>query len=196
MSAPDHWVTLCFLGQGSGWSRPKLLSVSVITSGGHAILSIALGLAVAVVGLVFAQEVSNYASQAIGGTMVFAGLLYGFRTLSSSESEDYEKEAEEDRLRIEGRKGRGLKYFAVMGGALSPDLSILPVFVLAAPEGPALLSGVAILYAVVSIFALLLFVVAGSMGLSRIFKRVPPKYNDALVGFVIAAVGAYVLLGG
>jgi len=36
----------------------------------------------------------------------------------------------------------------------------------------------------------------GSAGLTKAFEKIRPKYNDALVGFVIAAVGAYVILAG
>ncbi len=50
--------------------------------------------------------------------------------------------------------------------------------------------------AVGSILSLTLLVLVGSKGLSEAFARVPPKYNNALVGFVIAAVGAYVPYAG
>jgi len=42
----------------------------------------------------------------------------------------------------------------------------------------------------------LTFLLLGSAGLAKAFERVPPKYNDALVGFVIAAVGVYILVAG
>lgn len=32
--------------------------------------------------------------------------------------------------------------------------------------------------------------------MAKAFERIPPKYNDALVGFVVAAVGIYILLSG
>jgi hypothetical protein len=54
----------------------------------------------------------------------------------------------------------------------------------------------AIVFAVGSILSLTLLVLVGSKGLSKVFARVPPKYNYALVGFVIAAVGIYVLYAG
>jgi putative Mn2+ efflux pump MntP len=40
------------------------------------------------------------------------------------------------------------------------------------------------------------FVILGTVGLAKAFERLPPKYNDALVGLVVAAVGAYILLSG
>ena len=196
MSAPDHWVTLCFLGQGLGWGRARLLAVSVITAAGHVVLSIVVGIAVGVVGMVFAKNITGLATLIIGALMLAAGASYATKTLLSEEQEDYRKEAEEDGRRIEDGAGRGLKYFAVLGGALSPDLTVLPVFVLVAPDGLVPLAYTAAVFAVASILSLLLFVAVGTMGLSKVFERIPPKYNDALVGVVIAIVGLYVLLGG
>ena len=88
------------------------------------------------------------------------------------------------------------RYFAVLGAALSPDLSILPIFILAAPIGLSFAFDTAIVFSAASILALLVFLLLGSAGLGKAFERVPSKYNDALVGFVIAAVGLYILATG
>jgi putative Mn2+ efflux pump MntP len=72
----------------------------------------------------------------------------------------------------------------------------LPIFLLAVPMGLGLAMDTAVIFAVASILSLTLLVLLGSKGLSEAFARVPPKYNDALVGFVIAAVGVYVLYAG
>jgi putative Mn2+ efflux pump MntP len=83
-----------------------------------------------------------------------------------------------------------------LGAALSPDLSILPIFLLAVPIGLSFAFDTAVVFAIATILSLLAFLWLGSAGLAKAFERVPPKYNDALVGFVIAAVGIYILLAG
>ena len=196
MSAPDHWVTLCMLAQTSKWSTSRLMAVSLVTAFGHVVLSVALGLAVVLLGVVFTRTLSEYLTTAIGAVMLLAGAFYGVWAIVSNHKEDYQKEAEEEGARIGRRGGRGVGYFAVLGGALSPDLSILPIFLLAVPMGLGLAIDTAIVFAVGSILSLTLLVLVGSKGLSKVFARVPPKYNYALVGFVIAAVGIYVLYAG
>jgi putative Mn2+ efflux pump MntP len=114
----------------------------------------------------------------------------------SKVSEDYEKEAREKLAKGEGGLGKRFRYFAVLGGALSPDLSILPIFILAAPIGLSFAVETAAVFSIASVLALLVFLLLGSAGLAKMFERIPPKYNDALVGFVIAAVGLYILLAG
>ncbi len=83
-----------------------------------------------------------------------------------------------------------------MGAALSPDLAILPIFLLAVPIGAGFALATALVFGVASIAALLIFLTLGAAGLAKVFERIPPKYNDSLVGFVVAAVGVYILLVG
>ena len=194
MSAPDHWATLIALGRVSGWSRARLMEVGVMTAVGHAALSVALGFAILGVGYEFSSRVSGYVTEAIGLAMLVGGLAYAIRELKTDRYEDYAKEAFEELSVGEAKFGSRFRYFAVLGAALSPDLAILPVFLLALPIGLSFAFAAAVVFGFASIAALLFFLVLGMAGLARVFERIPPRYNDALVGLVIAAVGVYVLI--
>ena len=194
MSAPDHWATLIILGRVSKWNRRHLMGVGLMTAVGHVALSILLGFAVVEVGLVFSLQASLYVTEGVGAAMVVGGLIYGTREIMSSRTEDYERETREELSKGEVALGKRFRYFAVLGAALSPDLSILPIFLLAVPVGLSFASETAIVFAIASIAALLTFLLLGSFGLARAFEKLPSKYNDALVGFVIAAVGVYILV--
>jgi putative Mn2+ efflux pump MntP len=172
------------------------MGVGIMTGVGHVALSILLGFAVVEVGIIFSQQASVYITEATGLVMVVGGLLYGARELMSHKTEDYEKEARDRLSRGDDTVAKRFRYFAVLGAALSPDLSILPIFLLAVPIGLSLAVDTAIVFAIASIAALLTFLLLGSAGLAKAFEKIPPKYNDALVGFVIAAVGVYILLVG
>jgi putative Mn2+ efflux pump MntP len=167
-----------------------------MTAVGHVGLSLLFGFTIVEIGVTFSQRLSGYITEATGAIMVVAGLLYGVKELMSKVSEDYEKEAREKLAKGEGGLGKRFRYFAVLGGALSPDLSILPIFILAAPIGLSFAVETAAVFSIASVLALLVFLLLGSAGLAKMFERIPPKYNDALVGFVIAAVGLYILLAG
>ncbi len=196
MSAPDHWATLIMLGRISNWNRSRLLGVGAMTAVGHVLLSVALGFAIVGVGLEFSQQASSYIAEFIGAAMLVGGMYYGIRELRRNVKEDYRKAAVEGLAKGEGKLGRRFGYFAVLGAALSPDLAILPIFALATPMGIDFALATALVFGVASIAALLLFLVLGVAGLASVFERIPPRYSDALVGFVIAAVGVYVLLEG
>lgn len=195
MSAPDHWVTLCILGQKESWSRVKLVQYGAMTAGGHVSLSILLGLVIVVLGLAVSESLSHYVTVGTGVLMVFLGLGYGLRTLLVNVSVDYDREAQEktEKVKVTGKR---LAYFAVLGGTLSPDLSILPIFLISSQVSLGLVLDTAVVFAAASLLSLLILVLVGSVGLAKAFARAPAKYNDSLVGFVIAAVGLYVLLFG
>jgi hypothetical protein len=170
------------------------MEVGVMTAIGHAALSVALGFAILGVGYEFSTQVSGYIAEAIGLAMLTGGLAYAFRELKTDRKEDYAKQAVEGLSAGETRFGRRFRYFAVLGAALSPDLAILPVFLLALPIGLSFAFATAVVFGLASITALLFFLSLGMAGLARVFERIPPRYNDALVGFVIATVGVYVLV--
>jgi len=196
MSAPDHWATLIILGRVSKWNRARLMGVGVMTALGHVGLSVLLGFVIVEVGIAISQQASVYITEVTGVIMVVGGLIYGTKELMSNKSEDYEREVLEGVSKREGNLGKRFRYFAVLGAALSPDLSILPIFLLAAPIGLGFAFDTAVVFAIASVLALLIFLLLGSAGLAKAFERIPPKYNDALVGFVIAVVGLYILLAG
>ena len=151
MSAPDHWVTLCLLGKVAGWSRSRLLQVSIVTGLGHILLSVALGFAIVGVGVLFTESLSAQIAFGTGVLMLATGLAYGIRELLSDRPEDYRREAEGEYLKASGSGGRKVGYFAVLGAALSPDLSILPIFVLAMPVGFSLAMDTAVVFGLSSI---------------------------------------------
>jgi arginine exporter protein ArgO len=188
-------MTLCVLANSSKWSRTHLVGLGVATATGHVLLSVLLGLGLVGLGLVFTRAISFDVTIVVGGLMLVLGLSYGVRALRSREVGGHQKGAAEGMPRPV-KKGRGVTYFAVLGTALSPDLSILPIFLLAVPAGLYLALQTAVVFAVASVLSLVLFVLVGSMGFASLLSRAPAEYNDALAGFVIAAVGAFILLFG
>ncbi len=87
-------------------------------------------------------------------------------------------------------------YFAVLGTALSPDLSILPVFLVAIPLGLTSMLHAVMIFAIGSILTVVLLVIIFSTVFTKAVKNMWTRYNDAFVGFVIAALGVYVLILG
>ena len=197
MSAPDHWVTLCILGRESCWSRKKLFGVSLVTASGHAVLSAALGFGIAVVGIAFSRLISSYISYAVGFVMLAVGLFVGVRALVSKKKEEVtpgEKLLEKEKKNASRLNGIG--YFAVLGAALSPDLSITPLFLASITVGLLFAVYLLIIFVVTSILSQLVLVQVGVKGLAKTFEHIPEKYNDSIVGFVIAAIGIYIIVAG
>lgn len=193
MSAPDHWATLCLLARNKQWAPKKLFGISFATAVGHVALSIVMGLAVVGIGLVFSHPISYYLDTGIGIIMVGAGLVFGLKPLLAKEAHHHDDHAKKETQSISKLRG-GIGYFVVLGAALSPDPTIIPIYLSAISAGFYFALELSAVFATASILTLLLLVQLGAVGLAKAFEKIPEKYNDSLVGFVIAAIGVYVLL--
>lgn len=194
MSAPDHWATLAILGRTASWNRSRLLGVSLAAGIGHVLLSVALGFVVVGLGFVFSKVISFYFTEAIGAIMVAVGGFATARAVLKREKElrEHSHDPQETGKNLE----RGAGYFAALGAALSPDLSILPIFLVAVPIGVGVAIDTAVVFALASIATIVLLVIGSSAGLAVALEKIPPEYNDALAGFIIALVGVYILIVG
>jgi nickel/cobalt exporter len=193
MSAPDHWVTVCMLGKSAKWTRTRLFGISLATAIGHVVLSVALGLGVVAVGLAFSHLISFYLDTGIAIIMITVGLFVGIRSLVRK-NEHHKHDHDEDNKKNNDKLNRGIGYFAVLGAALSPDLSITPIYLSAIKAGFYFAIELSVVFAAASILTLLLLVQLGTVGLAKTFEKIPEKYNDSMVGFVIAAIGIYILV--
>ena len=191
MSAPDHWLTLCVLARNKKWAPKKLFGISFMAAIGHVGLSVALGLVVVIIGLVFSHLISYYLDTGIGLVMVGSGLVVGIMPLvRKSESHQHDHDEEKKFGKLTSKIG----YFAILGAALSPDPSIIPIYLSAISAGFYFALELSLVFAVASIATLLLLVQLGTVGLAKTLAKIPEKYNDSMVGFVIMAIGIYVLV--
>ena len=197
MSAPDHWVTLCILSRKSGWNTKKLFGVSLVTATGHAVLSATLGFGIAVAGLLVSRLIVSYISYAVGSIMLLVGLFIVVRALVTKKKEEI---TPGEKLLEKGKKNistvNGIGYFVVLGAALSPDLSITPIFLASITVGLLFAFYLLIIFVVTSILTQLVLVQIGVKGLAKTFEHVPEKYNDSIVGLIIAIICIYIILAG
>ena len=202
MSAPDHWLTLCVLARNKQWAPKKLFGISFMTAIGHVGLSVVMGLVVVVIGLVFSHLISYYLDTGIGIAMVVGGLVVGIIPLvrknphhhDHSHEHEHDHSHEHDEGKKYGKLTSKIGYFAVLGAALSPDPSIIPIYLSAISAGFYFALELSVVFAAASILTLLLLVQLGTMGLVKTLSKIPEKYNDSMVGFVIMAIGIYVLV--
>lgn len=197
MAAPDHWMTITMLGKGAGWNRRRIVLLSAMAGAGHSGISVALGFLVVAFGLIFSKYISGFITTAIGTAMIIIGMYVVASSVMHRHSHGDDESAIQakfgERIENSGRM-KTASYFAVLGAALSPDLTILPVFLLAIQTGWALTFDTALVFSVASILTITAVVIVTYEGITRMFERLKPEYNDAIVGLVILAVGIYVIL--
>lgn len=199
MSAPDHWLTLCLLAKNKKWTPKKLLRTSFVTAIGHVVLSIVMGLVVVAVGLLVSRLISFYIDIGIGIIMIVVGIILGLIPLLRNSHHTHEHEYKHQYENIEKKSSKfsqKMGYFVVVGAALSPDPSIIPIYLTTISSGFYFALELSVVFAIASILTLLVLVQLGNVGFVRTFSKLPEKYHDSMVGFVIAVIGIYILLSG
>ncbi len=208
MSAPDHWMTLCLLAKNKRWTPKKLFRTSLVTAIGHVALSIVMGLVVMAVGLLVSRLVSSYIDTGIGLIMIVVGGIFGIIPLlrkNDHHKHDHDHEHMHDHdhehkdvhdHEKKSKISQKLGYFIIIGAALSPDPSIIPIYLTTISSGIYFALELSVVFAAASILTLLFLVQLGNVGLGKTFARIPEKYHDSMVGFVIAAIGIYILVSG
>src|SRR5579872_5773069 len=99
----------------------------------------------------------------IGVIMVGAGLIFGLKPLLVKKVHHHDH-AEKETQSINKLRG-GIGYFVVLGAALSPDPTIIPIYLSAISAGFYFALELSAVFAAASIFTLLLLVQLGTMGL-------------------------------
>lgn len=76
---PTHWLPFVVVARAQGWSRGRALAMVTLCSGGHVLMTTALGMGLAWFGLRINERWGNYYPLIAGGALIVLGLLILFR---------------------------------------------------------------------------------------------------------------------
>ena len=76
---PTHWLPFVVVARAQGWSRGRALLMVTLCSGGHVIMTTALGVGLAWFGLRINERWGDYYPIVAGGALIVLGLLILFR---------------------------------------------------------------------------------------------------------------------
>lgn len=119
MSAPDNWLTLCFLAKNRKWTPQKLLGTSFATAIGHVTFSIVMGLVVVAIGLLVSHLISFYVDIGIGAIMIVVGVVLGIVPLLRKNN--HHEHEHENMKKNQSKLSQKIGYFTILVAAVSPD---------------------------------------------------------------------------
>jgi hypothetical protein len=188
---PTHWLPFVLVGRAHGWSGRRVLGVTGAAGGGHVLFTLALGLVVTGAGLAVAPRLGAVFHQAVGGLLIALGLFYLARQALGR------GHAHPDRTARLGSRSDA----AAMAGLIavltfSPCEAFLPVYLANVDHGWA---GFALLSAVLfagTLMAMLLLTGLCLAGADRLRLERLERYEAAVIGVALCALGLFVLLEG
>jgi ABC-type Zn2+ transport system, periplasmic component/surface adhesin len=220
---PTHWLPFVLTARVQGWDASKTIAVTALAGTGHVIVTAALGLAITLFGTALSETIGAWFPRIAGGALFLFGLYYLVRQMTGKghvhfhyphehlhehdhghehanqhghahdhgQTEDHHHDAEcqahptSDRAAI-------LSLLAFL--TFSPCEGFVPFYVSGIRYG---WSGFAILTAVLSVATvagMVLFTSLTLAGLSKLKLGVLEKYESALMGVLLCAVGILIIV--
>jgi hypothetical protein len=205
---PDHWVPLAVLGRTQRYPLRRVARLSGMAGVAHVLVSLILGGAIIVVGLQFRSAVQDAQDVIVGVVLIGTGLAFALLEWAGrghGHAHTHDNRTHDDRpTRIEGRlepgarAGRVRSLAAVMvpfGAAASPDLTILPVFLVATTAGVATAVSSLLVFAAVTITTIVGLTLFATFGGYQLRGQWLERWGNMFTAVVLVVIGALVFAG-
>jgi ABC-type nickel/cobalt efflux system permease component RcnA len=206
---PTHWLPFVLTARVQKWSRSKTIAVTALAGSGHVLVTALLGLAITVFGTKVSVSLGQWFPRIAGGVLLLFGLYYILRQLAGRghvhfgyphehlyedgvpEKHAHKHEHLETPRRTSDRSAI-LSLLAFL--TFSPCEGFVPFYVSGIRygwTGFALLTGV---LSVATVAGMVIFTSLTMAGLGKIKLGLLEKYESALMGVLLCAVGVLIVI--
>ncbi|MBI4564223.1 MAG: hypothetical protein HY716_05980 [Planctomycetes bacterium] len=182
---PSHWLCFVLIGRSQGWRLRHTLAVAAVTGTLHVAFTVGLGLALGWAGHQTVRDPE--ALERIGGfLLVGLGALYLFLHVARI---GHHHEADQ------ARTNRAALAALMLAVTLSPCSAAIPILVAPARTGLQVALIGSVLF-VTTVGNMMLLIALTAMGIEKLQFRFFDRYEKLILGIVLAAFGAAVILFG
>jgi putative Mn2+ efflux pump MntP len=183
---PSHWLCFVVVGRAQGWPRGKMLGVTAAAGVVHVATTVTLGIALALAGRTLLEKQEHTLERVSALILIVLGALYlGSHLLHAGHHHEQDRAVSE-------RAAVGALVFSLV---LSPCSASIPLLIVAsAGAGWTALALIAVVLLVTTVGVMLLMVGLTSLGIERLQFTFFDRYEKLIVGLVLCALGALVLL--
>jgi len=183
---PSHWLCFVVVGRAQGWPRRKTLGVTAAAGIVHVATTVTLGIALAAAGRSLLEHQEHLLERVSAFILIVLGALYlGSHLLHAGHHHESDKAVSE----------KAAVLALVFSLVLSPCSASIPLLIVAsASAGWTALALIAVVLLVTTVGVMLLMVGLTSLGIERLQFSFFDRYEKLIVGLVLCALGALVLL--
>jgi hypothetical protein len=186
--APDHWVPFAALARARGWPAGRTLRITLACGFGHVTVSALLGLLALLFGIEMVQRFGSGMETVAGVLLVGFGMAYaawGMRRAAGRRLHGH-THVHYDHVHEPGRTSAWTLFVLF---STDPCVAVIPLLFAAAPLGGTAAVGVVLAYEAATLSTMVVLVLAGRAGASRLAAPWLDRWGDAVAGGLIAAVG-------
>jgi ABC-type nickel/cobalt efflux system permease component RcnA len=214
---PTHWLPFVLTARVQQWSRGKTIAVTALAGTGHVLVTAALGLAITAFGAAVSERIGNWFPKIAGAVLFAFGVYYLSRQLAGKghvhfgyphehlhedeldhvheHTHHHEPQDDDHSHRQAHRTSDRAAILSLLAFlTLSPCEGFVPFYVSGIRYG---WSGFALLTAVLSIATvagMVLFTSITVFGLGKVKLGLLEKYESALMGVLLCAVGVLIVV--
>lgn len=201
---PTHWLPFVLTARAQHWNRSKTLAITAIAATGHACFTAALGLIVAWLGIALSDRIGALFPWIAGGVLISFGLFYIVRQLTghththlhfgqNRHSSDHAHENQEERIALSKSDLAAISSLLALL-TFSPCEAFVPVYVSGIRYGWYGFALLTIILTVATIAGMVAFTSLALTGIEQVKLRFLEKYEAAVVGALLCAVGLLIIL--
>ncbi|MCJ2556415.1 MAG: hypothetical protein LN415_04825 [Candidatus Thermoplasmatota archaeon] len=178
---PNHWLPFVLVGNAQNWEDRKILRIAFFAGGGHVLMTVLLGVAVALAGSLIASSLDVLLLPVTSGILIAFGVVYIILGLRKKQ---HHTEVPD--------KATALSLFIML--TFSPCEAMIPVFFAASPYGGAVLAVLVVIVALTTIGGMLLLIYLTMIGYKRIHSHWLEENERIVIGTLLLILGVFVLL--
>ena len=207
---PTHWLPFVLTARAQRWNHAKALAITALAGSGHVLFTAFLGLLLTLFGFALHEKIGNAFPVIAGGALLLFGLFYLYRQLSGKVHRHRRAPGESPQvhaahLALNEDQNNGMPKLSSVSTRVaitsllarltfSPCESSVPFYVYEIRYG---WIGFALLTAILSVATVAGMIIFTSLtlaGMRRINLGRLEKYELGLMGALLCAVGALILL--
>jgi nickel/cobalt transporter (NicO) family protein len=148
---PNHWLPILAIGKKEGWDLAKINRITFLAGVSHVISTVIIGILLGMIGRELTTFIEDF-TRIIGPSILILMGLYFMR----QHYIHHHFHLQQEQVRKKGKTA--IIMALVIAMFLSPCMEIEAYFLLAGSQGWYVLSGIALMYSVISIAGMLLWV--------------------------------------
>jgi putative Mn2+ efflux pump MntP len=184
---PSHWLCFVLVGKAQGWGRRKTLGVTAAAGAVHVVSTVTLGIALAALGRTILESHHEDLLERISAVILIGlGAIYLATHLFHAGHHHESDKAVSEKTAV---------LALVFSLVVSPCSASIPLLIVAsAHAGWTAMGLIAFVLLLTTVGVMLLMVGLTSLGIERLQFSFFDRYEKLVVGLVLCALGALILL--
>ncbi len=188
---PTHWLPFVLVGRAQGWTTARTLGAVVLAGLAHIGTTAVVGGLIVAAGLALDQWLSGFLPHLSAALLFVFGAFYLAKAWLKRPALAGGPTLETPEPRVSDRAAL-LGLVALL--ALSPGEVLLPIYLSSAEEGLGVLAALTLAFALGTVIGMALFTGLASAGASILRLERWARYEGAVLGIALIAIGLLVLM--